>query len=445
MNGQQANIDTISNNLSNVNTTGYKQHRVEFEDLLYQNVKLAGTPATEETTVTDPIELEEFTGLTLNDGDTNFVETVLTARSRYIRAEVYETGSVETKDLELSGAVGTGAYAYAGDSATDKLVFRSKYFDSTLNAGKVTISDPDNFGYFNVYITFPLSQEKGVNTMSHYVNNRFGTLQGWSSLIQGSQVGSTSTQLIMETDEVQDYVLEKTPVVQDNLWRTLVIAVPNSSDYEGNTVFENSGMAISICPPSEQAYPRDTRGTIQHEAGGHGFGKLGDEMISRNAFAPNSVKQLIEDMHGRGWFDNLAATGKLHDVPWAQFIFDPDYSNYVDVYEGGYGYTRDVYRPEANSCMNYGIPYYNTPSRLSIYKRIKNYAGDSWWMGEFRQVDTFEWGPTTVTRGAGPDVFSVKDVTDLVPITNGNHHTPTITRFSEMGRKVRAIREKLKK
>lgn len=49
MNGQQTNIDTISNNLSNVNTTGFKQHRAEFEDLLYQNTLLAGTPATEDT------------------------------------------------------------------------------------------------------------------------------------------------------------------------------------------------------------------------------------------------------------------------------------------------------------------------------------------------------------------------------------------------------------
>jgi flagellar basal-body rod protein FlgG len=49
MNGQQASIDAISNNLSNVNTTGFKQHRAEFEDLMYQNVKLAGTPATEDT------------------------------------------------------------------------------------------------------------------------------------------------------------------------------------------------------------------------------------------------------------------------------------------------------------------------------------------------------------------------------------------------------------
>jgi flagellar basal body rod protein FlgG len=42
--GQQFNIDTISNNLSNVNTTGFKQNRPDFEDLLYQTVRTAGTP-----------------------------------------------------------------------------------------------------------------------------------------------------------------------------------------------------------------------------------------------------------------------------------------------------------------------------------------------------------------------------------------------------------------
>lgn len=49
MNGQQFNIDTISNNLANVNTTGYKPMRAEFEDLLYQTQRLAGTPATDLT------------------------------------------------------------------------------------------------------------------------------------------------------------------------------------------------------------------------------------------------------------------------------------------------------------------------------------------------------------------------------------------------------------
>jgi flagellar basal-body rod protein FlgG len=45
MNSQQTNIDTIANNLANVNTTGYKKIRPEFADLLYQNIRTAGSPA----------------------------------------------------------------------------------------------------------------------------------------------------------------------------------------------------------------------------------------------------------------------------------------------------------------------------------------------------------------------------------------------------------------
>ena len=46
MTAQQTKIDVISNNLANVNTTGFKKSRVDFQDLLYQTVKYAGTPST---------------------------------------------------------------------------------------------------------------------------------------------------------------------------------------------------------------------------------------------------------------------------------------------------------------------------------------------------------------------------------------------------------------
>ncbi|NCC24280.1 MAG: flagellar basal-body rod protein FlgG [Deltaproteobacteria bacterium] len=39
---QQLSIDVIANNLANVNTTGFKKSRAEFEDLMYQNLKIAG-------------------------------------------------------------------------------------------------------------------------------------------------------------------------------------------------------------------------------------------------------------------------------------------------------------------------------------------------------------------------------------------------------------------
>jgi len=55
--GQQANIDTISNNLANVNTSGFKKVRADFEDLIYQTIRVAGTPATEDTVVPVPIQM----------------------------------------------------------------------------------------------------------------------------------------------------------------------------------------------------------------------------------------------------------------------------------------------------------------------------------------------------------------------------------------------------
>ncbi len=44
MNAQQYNIDTISNNLANVNTTGFRSNSARFQDLIYQNLRAPGTP-----------------------------------------------------------------------------------------------------------------------------------------------------------------------------------------------------------------------------------------------------------------------------------------------------------------------------------------------------------------------------------------------------------------
>jgi flagellar basal-body rod protein FlgG len=49
LDAQQMRMDVISNNLANVNTTGFKSDRAVFEDLLYQNVKQAGGQTTNNT------------------------------------------------------------------------------------------------------------------------------------------------------------------------------------------------------------------------------------------------------------------------------------------------------------------------------------------------------------------------------------------------------------
>lgn len=126
--------------------------------------------------------------------------------------------------------------------------------------------------YFNVYTAFPLSTETGVGTVNTIRYNRFNTTYTGG-------VGLTA-----DYDEIFNYALNAPTVTQDNLKQTLIIIVPNSTDYGGITQMWEDGSAIAFCPLSTYGYPLDSRGVIQHEAGGHGFGKLGDEYIYHNAF-----------------------------------------------------------------------------------------------------------------------------------------------------------------
>ncbi len=51
MAAQQLNVEVIANNIANVNTTGYKQQRAEFQDLLYQTVIRPGTTSSNAGTI----------------------------------------------------------------------------------------------------------------------------------------------------------------------------------------------------------------------------------------------------------------------------------------------------------------------------------------------------------------------------------------------------------
>ncbi len=249
--------------------------------------------------------------------------------------------------------------------------------------------------YFNVYTAFPLSTESGVGSVNTIRYNRFNTTY------QGG-VG-----LKCDYDEVFKYAMNAPTVNAGNLDQTLIIIVPNSTDYGGICQMWESGAAIAFCPKSDYGYPLDSRGVMQHEAGGHGFGKLADEYIYHNAFIDfcgcsccNHVEG-IEWGKSLGWYDNIELTGKMHQVGWSHLIFDSRYSDIVDIFEGGYMHSRGVFRSEQNSCMNNDIPYYSTISRESIVKRIKRYAGETYDFEEFVANDKREAGVTTRSLGLG--------------------------------------------
>src|SRR5271154_5518147 len=48
---QQLNVEVISNNIANMNTTSYKRQRAEFQDMLYQNQRRVGSQAADNNTI----------------------------------------------------------------------------------------------------------------------------------------------------------------------------------------------------------------------------------------------------------------------------------------------------------------------------------------------------------------------------------------------------------
>jgi flagellar basal-body rod protein FlgG len=51
MTAQQLNLDNVANNLANASTAGFRKRRVQFQDLMYQNMIMPGSAATQQTTV----------------------------------------------------------------------------------------------------------------------------------------------------------------------------------------------------------------------------------------------------------------------------------------------------------------------------------------------------------------------------------------------------------
>lgn len=228
--------------------------------------------------------------------------------------------------------------------------------------------------YFDVYIVFGKSEDTGVGSVNTIRESKFGT--------QYSLKGGR-----LENDGVIALEYARKAKAGLDISKSLIIIVLNSFDYGGITYMWNDGSAIALCPKSSDPYPYDFRGLVQHEAGGHGFGKLADEYIYTNAFVSDEALRSFRAEKANGWSKNLSDTGIRSMVPWSHLISHPSYSNLVDVYEGGYFFTRGIFRSEPNSCMNNNIPYYSAISRQAIVERIMDYAGVPFNLDDFYAND----------------------------------------------------------
>lgn len=120
---QETRLTVISNNIANINTSGYKRSRADFEDLLYQNVRQAGAQSSQQTTIPS--------GLYLGTGS-----HVVATEKLFRQGSLQQTGN--PLDLAISGRgffqvlLPDGSLAYTRDGSfqtdsTGALVTASGY------------------------------------------------------------------------------------------------------------------------------------------------------------------------------------------------------------------------------------------------------------------------------------------------------------------------------
>lgn len=110
MAAQQSNMDVISNNLANVNTTGHKKHRAQFQDLMYQTMRQPGSPTGPDTILP--------TGLQMGHGVRLTAVTTVHTKSNY---------------------QGTG-------NKTDMMIEGDGFFQITLPDGTIAYTRDGSFG-----------------------------------------------------------------------------------------------------------------------------------------------------------------------------------------------------------------------------------------------------------------------------------------------------------
>jgi flagellar basal-body rod protein FlgG len=151
MNAQTLNMAVIANNLANVSTTGFKKSRADFQDLLYQTLKVPGSPTSDTT--------KSPTGIQVGLGVKPAAVTKI-----FTEGDIVQTGNTLDLAIEGSGFLqvimpnGVTAYTRAGNLKLD-------------GEGRICTSD----GYpIQPEITIPPDAEKLTISQSGLVSATLG-------------------------------------------------------------------------------------------------------------------------------------------------------------------------------------------------------------------------------------------------------------------------------
>lgn len=257
---------------------------------------------------------------------------------------------------------------FVGDGYDARDISSGKYLsDMRETAGYFFEIEPFKSwkGWFDANVVVAESPDSGVGDVNTIVKTRLG-----SHFLQ------TGAQLDVNKSACYAMALKVPGIGSDILPHSLIVVVENTTAPGSRSFLSTEEADIALLTKAASGYPYDYRGSVQYEACGRAFGKLGDESVVNN-FYLQAGTDYVDFKQGKlkGWYSNLSDTGNRQTVPWSHLLTHPDYAGTVDVYEGGFGVTRGVFRSEPNSCMSNHIPYFNAISRQAIVQRIMTYGG----------------------------------------------------------------------
>jgi flagellar basal-body rod protein FlgG len=114
MYAQQLNVDAIANNLANVNTTAFKDTRVEFQDLMYETLRATGIP--DQLGGTPPAELQVGDGTVPSATTRNFTQGALTQTDNQLDFAIQGDGFFRIRMPDGTEAyTRDGAFKVSGD------------------------------------------------------------------------------------------------------------------------------------------------------------------------------------------------------------------------------------------------------------------------------------------------------------------------------------------
>lgn len=169
MEAQQTQLDTISNNLANVSTNGYKKSHAVFEDLMYQNLRQAGANSSEQTTL--PTGLQVGLGTRAVATSRSFTQGNLQQSANNLDVAVLGNGFFEVQMPDgTTGYTRDGAFQV---NSTGQLVTNNGYLVNPgitipANAQSVTIGSDGT-----VSVTVPgqaTAQSIGQLQIASFVN-----------------------------------------------------------------------------------------------------------------------------------------------------------------------------------------------------------------------------------------------------------------------------------